>query len=295
MAGKNTVSSLLEMKRNGERISQLTCYDYTTAKLISAAGVNSLLVGDSLGMVMQGYDTTLPVTMEEMILYARSVVRGAGDAFVVVDMPFMSYQTSVEEAVRNAGRLIKETGANAVKLEGGSTVAPQIRAIVDAGIPVCAHVGMTPQSVNVFGGFKVQGKGEANARRVLEDALAVQQAGAFMVVLECVPPKLAALITKKVDMVTIGIGAGAGCDGQVLVYQDMLEMCGAVSPRFVAHFAQVGTMMRQAFADYDAAVKAGSFPTVAHSYEKSDCSDAFLEKLDHEYETQEQNNEVERS
>ncbi len=295
MAGKNTVSSLLEMKRNGERISQLTCYDYTTAKLISAAGVNSLLVGDSLGMVMQGYDTTLPVTMEEMILYARSVVRGAGDAFVVVDMPFMSYQTSVEEAVRNAGRLIKETGANAVKLEGGSTVAPQIRAIVDAGIPVCAHVGMTPQSVNVFGGFKVQGKGEANARRVLEDALAVQQAGAFMVVLECVPPKLAALITKKVDMVTIGIGAGAGCDGQVLVYQDMLEMCGAVSPRFVAHFSQVGTMMRQAFADYDAAVKAGSFPTAAHSYEKSDCSDAFLEKLDHEYETQEQNNEVERS
>lgn len=292
MAVKNTVSSLLEMKQSGKRISQLTCYDYTTAKLISAAGVDSLLVGDSLGMVMQGYDTTLPVTMEEMILYARSVVRGAGNAFVVVDMPFMSYQTSVEEAVRNAGRLIKETGANAVKLEGGSTVTPQIRAIVDAGIPVCAHVGMTPQSVNIFGGFKVQGKGEDNARRVLEDALAVQQAGAFMVVLECVPPKLAALITKKVDMVTIGIGAGAGCDGQVLVYQDMLEMCGTVSPRFVAHFAQVGNMMRQAFADYDAAVKAGSFPSAAHSYGKSDCSDAFLEKLDNEYKTQKQDSEV---
>ncbi len=285
---KNTVATLLEMKRNGEKISQLTCYDYSTARLIDAAGINTILVGDSLGMTMQGYPNTLPVTLDEMITYGRSVVRGCTDTFVIMDMPFMSYQISVEQAVESAGRLIKETNANAVKLEGGAAVVDQIRAIVDAGIPVCAHIGMTPQSVNVFGGFKVQGKGEEKARRVLEDALAVQEAGAFMVVLECVPPKLAALITKKLDIITIGIGAGSGCDGQVLVVQDMLGISSGFTPKFVKHFAEIGQAMTEAFRAYDEEVKAGSFPQAAHTYIKSDCSDDCLTQLDREYEGREQ-------
>jgi 3-methyl-2-oxobutanoate hydroxymethyltransferase len=282
MAKKMTMPALLEMKQNGEKVSQLTCYDYTTARLVEAAGVNTILVGDSLGMTMQGYPDTLPVTMEEMITYGRSVVRGAPNTFIIMDMPFMSYQVSVEQAVANAGRLIKETGANAVKLEGGAAVTAQIKAIVDSGIPVCAHIGMTPQSSNMFGGFKVQGKGEANAKRVLEDAFAVQEAGAFMCVLECVPPKLAALITKKVDMITIGIGGGAGCDGQVLVYQDMLGMSG-FTPKFVKHFGEIGEAMTEAFRAYDQEVKAGTFPTEAQSYVKSDCSDEYLAQLDAAY------------
>lgn len=277
---KNTVATLLEMKKNGEKVSMLTCYDYTTARIMENAGINTILVGDSLGMTMQGYDTTLPVTMDETVIYTRSVVRGCSNTFVIADMPFMSYQISAAQAVENAGRLIKETGANAVKLEGGAAVTAQIRAIVDAGIPVCAHIGMTPQSVNVFGGFKVQGKGEENAKRVLDDAFAVQQAGAFMCVLECVPPKLAALITKKVDMVTIGIGAGAGCDGQVLVMQDMLAANTDFTPKFVKHFADIGNQMSEAFKAYDSEVKAGSFPEASHTFAKSDCSDEYLAQLD---------------
>ncbi len=283
MNRKNTVGTLLEMKQRGEKISMVTCYDYSMSRLVDAAGINTILVGDSLGMTMQGYDTTLPVTMEEMIIYGRSVVRGCQNAFVVMDMPFMSYQVSAAQAVENAGRLIKETNANAVKLEGGAAVAEQIKMIVDAGIPVNAHIGMTPQSVNVFGGFKVQGKGEANARRVLEDALAVQEAGAFMVTLECVPPKLAKLITSKVDMITIGIGAGAGCDGQVLVCQDLLGMNMDFVPKFVKRFGEVGPAIKQAFQDYDSAVKDGTFPALEQSFVKSDCSDEFLAKLDKEF------------
>ncbi len=277
---KNTVATLLNMKKSGEKISMLTCYDYTTARIMENAGINTILVGDSLGMTMQGYDTTLPVTMDETVIYTRSVVRGCTNTFVIADMPFMSYQVSAAQAVENAGRLIKETGANAVKLEGGAAVTEQIRAIVNAGIPVCAHIGMTPQSVNVFGGFKVQGKGEANAKRVLEDAFEVQQAGAFMCVLECVPPKLAALITKKVDMITIGIGAGAGCDGQVLVMQDMLAMNTDFTPKFVKPFADIGQQMSEAFKAYDSEVKANTFPDAAHSFSKSDCSDKYLAQLD---------------
>ncbi len=277
---KNTAATLLDMKKSGEKVSMLTCYDYTTARIMENAGINTILVGDSLGMTMQGYDTTLPVTMDETIIYARSVVRGCSNTFVIADMPFMSYQVSAAQAVENAGRLIKETGANAVKLEGGAAVTDQIRAIVNAGIPVCAHIGMTPQSVNTFGGFKVQGKGEANARRVLEDALEVQRAGAFMCVLECVPPKLAALITRKVDMITIGIGAGAGCDGQVLVMQDMLAMNTDFTPKFVKHFADIGRQMAEAFKAYDSEVKADTFPEAAHSFAKSDCSDEYLAQLD---------------
>lgn len=280
---KNTAATLAAMKARGEKISQLTAYDYTTARLVDAAGINTVLVGDSLGMTMQGYEDTLPVTMEEMIVYGRSVGRACKDAFVILDMPFMSYQSSVEQAVENAGRLMKECRANAVKLEGGKSVCPQIRAITACGIPVCAHIGMTPQSVNSFGGFKVQGRGEDAARRVLEDALAVEQAGAFMAVLECVPPKLAALITRKTNMITIGIGGGAGCDGQVLVYQDMLGMSGDFVPKFVKRFADLGEEMTRAFRAYDEAVKTGTFPAAEQTYAKSDCSDAFLTRLDGEY------------
>lgn len=201
MNKKNTVASLAQMKANGEKITQLTCYDYTTARLMEEAGINMILVGDSLGMTMQGYKDTLPVTVDEMIVYGRSVQRACENTFVVVDMPFMSYQISPAQALENAGRIMKETGASAVKLEGGKSVCPQIKAITEAGIPVVAHIGMTPQSVNAFGGFKVQGKGEENAKRVLEDALAVQEAGAFAVTLECVPPKLSALITRSEEVV----------------------------------------------------------------------------------------------
>ena len=280
---KNTVASLLEMKARGERISQLTCYDYSTARLVDGAGIDTILVGDSLGMTMQGYEDTLPVTMDEMVIYARSVCRACQRAFVVVDMPFMSYQTGPAQALENAGRLIKECRANAVKLEGGKRVCTQIKAITESGIPVCAHIGMTPQSVNAISGFAVQGKGEIEARRVLEDALAVEEAGAFMVVLECIPPKLAALITKKTHMITIGIGAGSGCDGQVLVYQDMLGMSGDFKPKFVKQFAQAGQMMQEAFQAYNSEVKAGTFPAPEHTYPAGDCDDGFLYELDRAY------------
>lgn len=280
---KRTVSTLLQMKQEGKRISQVTCYDYSTACIVNQAGIDTVLVGDSLGMVMQGYDTTLPVTMDEMILYGRSVVRGCKESFIIMDMPFMSYQVSAMQAVENAGRLIKETGANAVKLEGGAAVKEQIKAIVDSGIPVCAHIGMTPQSVNAFGGFKVQGKGEENAERVLQDAFDVQEAGAFMCVLECVPPKLAALISKKTKMITIGIGAGANCDGQVLVWQDLMGITQNVSPKFVKHFGEIGTAMKEAFEAYDREVKEGTFPAPEHTFAKSDCSDEFLSSLDAKY------------
>lgn len=279
---KNTVSTLAQMKANGEKITQITCYDYSTAKIMDQTDVNMILVGDSLGMTMQGYKDTLPVTVDDMIVYGRSVARACENIFVVVDMPFMSYQVSVEQAMENAGRIMKETGASAVKLEGGKSVCPQIRALTEAGIPVVAHIGMTPQSVNAFGGFKVQGKGEENARRVLEDALAVQEAGAFAVTLECVPPKLAALITKKLDIITIGIGAGAECDGQVLVCQDMLGITER-APKFAKHFAELGQEMKKAFEEYDKEVKNQTFPTVEHTFPKSDCSDEFLATLDKEF------------
>lgn len=279
---KNTAATFLEMKQKGEKISMLTCYDYSTAKLMEQAGVNGILVGDSLGNTMLGQPDTLSVTMEDMIHHGRAVANACQNTMVVIDMPFMSYQTSIYDAVKNAGRLMKEGRGNAVKLEGGAAVVEQIRAIVDAGIPVQAHIGMTPQSVNAFGGFKVQGKGEAAARQLLKDAYAVQEAGAFSVVMECVPPKLAALISKKLVIPTIGIGAGAGCDGQILVYQDMLGMFTDYVPKFVRQFANVGQVMTQAFTDYMASVQDGSFPEPAHTFAKSDCSDAYLAQLDAE-------------
>ena len=281
---KQTVQTIQAKKQRGEKITMLTCYDYTTAKLMDAAGLDMLLVGDSLGNVILGYEDTVSVTMEDMLHHAKAVARGAKEnAMVVVDMPFLSYQTSVYDAVVNAGRLMKEGRAGAVKLEGGAAVAEQIRAITDSGIPVQAHIGMTPQSVNVFGGFKVQGKGEDAAKRLLEDAFTVQEAGAFSVVLECVPPKLAALISKKLTIPTIGIGAGAGCDGQVLVYQDMLGMNMDFTPKFAKQFDNIGERMVDAFRTYMNEVQNGTFPTEKQSFVKSDCSDEYLAKLDAEF------------
>ena len=267
---KNTVATFAKMKQNGEKISMLTCYDYSTAKLEEAAGINAILVGDSLGNVMLGLEDTLSVTMEDMITYGHAVARGCHDTMVVIDMPFLSYQVSVEEAVRNAGRLMKEGRANAVKLEGGQPVCPQIKAMTSAGIPVMAHLGMTPQSVNALGGNRVQGKSEEAARQLLEDALAVQAAGAFAIVLECVPAGLASLITKKLTIPTIGIGGGAGCDGQILVYQDMLGLFNDYTPKFVKRFANLGEEMIKSFKTYDQEVKAGTFPDESHAFKIDD-------------------------
>lgn len=273
---KNTVLTFKQAKESGEKLTMLTAYDYSTAKLIDESGINSILVGDSLGNVILGYEDTISVTMEDMIHHSAAVARGAKNALVICDMPFMSYQTSVYDAVVNAGRLMKEGRAGAVKLEGGIEVCPQIKAIVDAGIPVCAHLGLTPQSINAFGGFKVQGKTEAAAKKLIEDAKAVEEAGAFAVVLECVPAALAELVTKKVSIPTIGIGAGNVCDGQVLVYQDMLGMFSDFTPKFVKRFADIGSVMKEAFKAYDAEVKAGSFPGREHTYA---IDDEVIEKL----------------
>ncbi len=273
---KNTVVTIQQAKESGEKLTMLTAYDYSTAKLIDEAGINMILVGDSLGMVVLGYEDTLSVTMEDMIHHTAAVARGAKNAFIVADMPFMSYQTSVYDAVVNAGRLMKEGRAQAVKLEGGKEVAEHIRAITNASIPVVAHLGLTPQSLNAFGGFKVQGKSEAAAKKLLEEALAVEEAGAVAVVLECVPAKLAELISKKLRIPTIGIGAGAGCDGQVLVYQDMLAMFSDFKPKFVKHFAQIGEQMKAAFAAYSKEVKEGTFPAMEHTFK---IDDEVIEKL----------------
>ncbi len=273
---KTTVNTFRNAKEKKEKITMLTAYDYSTAKLVDESGVESILVGDSLGMVCLGYEDTLSVTMEDMIHHSAAVARGAKNAMVITDMPFMSYQTSVYDAVVNAGRLMKEGRAQAVKLEGGLEVCPQIEAIVKASIPVCAHIGLTPQSVNAFGGFKVQGKEEAAAKRLLEEAKAIEEAGAFAVVLECVPEKLATFITEQIGIPTIGIGAGAGCDGQVLVYQDMLAMYSDMAPKFVKQFRNVGEQMCAGFRDYVKEVKEGTFPAQEHTFK---IDDSVIEKL----------------
>lgn len=273
---KNTVNTFREAKTSGKKLTMLTAYDYSTAKLEDEAGINGILVGDSLGNVILGYEDTISVTMEDMIHHGAAVARGAKSALVVIDMPFMSYQTSVYDAVVNAGRLMKEGRANAVKLEGGTEVCPQIKAITDAGIPVMAHLGLTPQHVNAFGGYKVQGKSEAAAKKLLEDAKAIEEAGAFSVVLECVPAKLAEMVSRKISIPTIGIGAGAGCDGQILVYQDMLGMFSDYTPKFVKRFAEAGQMMKGAFADYIKEVQEGSYPAEEHTFK---IDDEILDKL----------------
>ncbi len=267
---KNTTTSIMQMKNSGHKISMLTAYDYTTARLLDEAGVNTILVGDSLGNVILGYEDTISVTVEDMIHHSAAVARGAKNALVVTDLPFMSYQTSVYDAVVNAGRLMKEGRAGAVKLEGGKEVCPQIKAIVSAGIPVVAHLGLTPQSINTFGGFKVQGKTEAAAKKLIEDAKAVEEAGAFLLVLECVPAKLAKLVTESINIPTIGIGAGAGCDGQVLVIYDMLGMFSDFKPKFVKHFANAGDVIREAVKTYIAEIDDGIFPAEEHCYKIDD-------------------------
>ena len=271
-----TVLTFQQAKENGAKLTLLTAYDYSTAKLIDEAGVNSILVGDSLGNVILGYEDTISVTMEDMIHHGAAVARGAKNALVVIDMPFMSYQTSVYDALVNAGRLMKEGRGDAVKLEGGVEVCPQIKAIVDAGIPVCAHIGLTPQSINAFGGFKVQGKSEAAAKKLLEDAKAVEEAGAFAVVIEGVPAKIAALITEQLHIPTIGIGAGKDCDGQVLVYQDMLGMFSDFTPKFVKRYANIGEVMKEAFQNYIKEVQDGVFPAEENTYK---VDDSVIEKL----------------
>lgn len=263
---KNTVISLQQQKLNKEKITMLTAYDYSTAKLMDDSGINALLVGDSLGMVMLGYEDTLSVTMEDMIHHSKAVARAASQAMVVTDMPFMSYQISVQDALYNAGRLVKEGRASAVKLEGGEEVCAQITAITQAAIPVMGHLGLTPQSVNAFGGFKVQGRDQAAAWKIIQSALAVEKAGAFAVVLECVPASLATLISQLLTIPTIGIGAGAGCDGQVLVYQDMLGMYAGQSPKFAKRFSDVGEQMKAGFERYIQQIQSGEFPAEEHTF-----------------------------
>lgn len=273
---RNTVETLKQQKLNGDKITMLTAYDYSTAKIMDESGINSILVGDSLGNVMLGYDDTLSVTMEDMIHHTKAVARGCKNSLIVTDMPFMSYQTSIYDAKVNAGRLIKEGHAQAVKLEGGATVCEQIKAIVECSIPVMAHLGLTPQSINAFGGFKVQGKTQEKAQQIIDDALRVQEAGAFAVVLEGIPSKLAEIVSKKLDIPTIGIGAGSNCDGQVLVYQDMLGMFSDYVPKFVKKFANIGDIMKSAFEQYSKEVKDGTFPAIEHTYK---IDDDIIEKL----------------
>ena len=266
---KTTIIDLLGRKGQ-QPVSMLTAYDYNTARTIDEAGVDMILVGDSLGNVMLGYENTLAVTVDDMIHHGKAVCRGAKQAFVVIDMPFMSYQTSVEEAVRNAGRIMKETNCQAVKLEGGVEYADRIKAIVQAGIPVVAHIGLTPQSFNALGGYKVQGKSLQQAQKLILDAEAVAEAGAFAITLECVPAPLAKLITEQTDALTIGIGAGNGCDGQVLVYQDMLGFTGGFVPKFVKQYADLHSVMLEAFKQYKEDCASRAFPEASQTYAISD-------------------------
>jgi 3-methyl-2-oxobutanoate hydroxymethyltransferase len=254
------------MKPKGEKITMLTAYDYSTARIIDEVGIPLILVGDSLGMVVLGYESTIPVTMEEMLHHTKAVVRGTRQAMVIGDMPFMAYHVSIEDALHNAARFIQEAGAQAVKLEGGVTVAEKVRRVVDCGIPVMGHIGLTPQSIHQLGGYEVQGKTPAAAARLLEDARVLEQAGAFAIVLETVPAPLSALITRSVSIPTIGIGAGAGCDGQVQVINDILGSFTDFVPRHAKQYAKLADIIRAAITEYDREVKAGSFPTEEQSF-----------------------------
>lgn len=263
---KVTTVKLKEMKTRGEKITVLTCYDYSKAILLDKAGIDVLLVGDSLGMVLLGYDSTIPVTMEDMIIHTKAVSRGTKNALLVADMPFMSYQISTGESVKNAGRFLQEAGANAVKLEGGREIAPTVQAIIAAGIPVMGHLGLTPQSVNKLGGYRVQGKDEAAARIILNNALALQDAGVFAIVLECVPAALAKMVTNRLEVPTIGIGAGVDCDGQVLVIHDLLGLYSDISPKFVKRYASLHNTILEAVSQYKSDVQEGNFPGPEHSF-----------------------------
>lgn len=273
---KNSVLTFRKKKREGRKITMLTAYDYTMAKLINDSGIDAVLVGDSLGNVILGQDDTVSVTLDDMVCHCRAVSRACDNAMVVVDMPFMTYQVSVEETLHNAGRLMQEGRANAVKLEGGTRVCPQIHALVDAGVPVMAHLGLTPQSINAFGGYKVVGKTKEKAEELLNEAFAVQEAGAFSLVLECVPDKLAKIISEKLQIPTIGIGSGNGCDGQILVAQDMLGMTHGFAPKFVKVFGNVGESIKNAVGDYIHEVEEGTYPNEDYSYP---VGDEVIEKL----------------
>ena len=261
-----TITKIQEMKRTGERIPMLTAYDYPTAKLVDEAGIPMILVGDSLGMAVLGYDSTLPVTMEDMLHHTRAVARGAQRALIVGDMPFMSYQTDVATAVRNAGRFLQEGGAQAVKLEGGVSVAETVRRIVECGVPVMGHVGLTPQSVNQLGGYRVQGRTPKAAARLLRDAHALEEAGAFSIVLELVPAQLSRLITQRLSIPTIGIGAGVDCDGQVQVLHDILGLFTDFVPKHVKQYALLAEFIKEAVGQYAREVRQESFPTEKESF-----------------------------
>ena len=267
---KVTTLTYRQKKERGEIITMLTAYDYPTSMAMDKAGVDSILVGDSLAMVVLGYENTLPVTMEEMLHHCRAVARGAKTALLVGDMPFMSYQVSVEEAVRNAGRFLQQGGMDAVKLEGGRERADAIRAITSAGIPVMGHIGLTPQSVHQLGGFRAQGKTASAAKRLVEDAMILEETGCFSIVLESVPARLAELISKRLSIPTIGIGAGNGCDGQVLVTHDLLGLFDRFTPKFVRQYANFHSEMQRAFADYIEDVETKRFPAPEHTVEMKD-------------------------
>jgi 3-methyl-2-oxobutanoate hydroxymethyltransferase len=266
-ASKVTTRTVVEMKHAGEKISMLTAYDYTMARILDQAGIDVLLVGDSASNVMAGHDTTIPMTLEQMIYHTSSVVRGVDRALVIADMPFMSYQVTGREALRNAGRLMKEAGAHAVKLEGGLAVVDTVKRIVDAGIPVMGHLGLTPQSIYQFGTYKVRAKEQDEAQRLLDDAKRLEEAGAFGIVLEKIPASLAEKVTKSVGVPTIGIGAGAACDGQVLVVHDMLGLNHGFSPRFLRRYADLHEVMTGAVKQYIADVKNQDFPSEKERYE----------------------------
>lgn len=278
---KVTTLTFRQKKERGEPITMLTAYDYPTALAIDQAGVDSILVGDSLGMVVLGYENTLPVTMEEMLHHSRAVARGANGALLIGDMPFMSYQVSAEEALRNAGRFLQQGGMDAVKLEGGRERVEAIRAIVGAGIPVMGHLGLTPQSIHQLGGFRAQGKTASAARRLLDDALLLEEAGCFSIVLESVPARLAEFISKQVSIPTIGIGAGAGTDGQVLVTHDLLGLFDRFTPKFVKKYASLRAEMQKAFTAYIADVQEKQFPAEMHAVDMADEEwQAFLNEVE---------------
>ena len=266
MERRVSITKLKAMKKRGERFAMLTAYDYPSARLVEEAGVPIILVGDTLGMVVLGYDTTIPVTMDEMLHHVKAVVRGTRKAHVVADMPFMSYQAGPQDALRNAGRMLKEGGAQSVKLEGGPRVADTISLLVSSGIPVMGHIGLTPQSVNQIGGYKVQGKTPAAAVKLINDAVALEQAGAYAVVLETIPAQLGEVITEKVSIPTIGIGAGPHCDGQVQVFHDLLGLFEEFVPKHAKRYAQLGEVITEAVGRYVAEVKAGAFPTEKESF-----------------------------
>jgi 3-methyl-2-oxobutanoate hydroxymethyltransferase len=271
------INQIKEMKQKGDKIAMLTAYDYTTARIIDESGVPLILVGDSLGMVVLGYDSTIPVTMEEMLHHTRAVARGVKSALIIGDMPFMTYHISTEGALRNAARFIQEGSAQAVKLEGGVNVADKVADIVNCGIPVMGHIGLTPQSIHQLGGFKIQGKSLEAAKKLLEDARALEEAGAFAIVLETIPAPLASLISQRVSIPTIGIGAGAGCDGQVQVVNDMLGLFTGFVPKHARQYAKIADIMSTAIADYQNEVKDGSFPTKAQSFSMDESILAELE------------------